>query len=149
MKRLTPLLCCCALLSLTLPALAADQDVIQFREAVMKTLNEQSAALGQIASGVVPEDNLVTHMNEIALAASAALKAFTPKVPGGEAKPAVWANWADFSKRMTDFAQQTAAGAKIAKEQGKDAALVQLINYADSCKGCHDMYRQEKSGDAN
>lgn len=149
MKGIAPLLCCCALSLLTLPALAADQDVIQFREAVMKTLNEQSAALGQIASGVIPDDNLVTHMDEIALAASAALKAFTPKVPGGEAKPAVWANWADFSKRMADFAQQTAAGAKIAREQGKDAALVQLINYADSCKACHDMYRQEKSSDTN
>lgn len=147
MKTVPLLLCACALLSLTLPVLAADQDVIQFREAVMKTLNEQSAALGEIASGAVPDDNLVTHMDELALAASTALKAFTPKVPGGEAKPAVWANWADFSKRMSDFAQQTAAGAKIAKEQGKDAALVQLINYADSCKGCHDMYRQEKSSD--
>jgi cytochrome c556 len=131
----------------TLPVLAADQDVVQFREAVMKTLNEQAAALGQIAAGAVPDDNLVTHMDELALAASTALKAFTPKVPGGEARPAVWANWADFSKRMSDFAQQTAAGAKITKDQGKDAALVQLINYADSCKGCHDMYRQEKKSD--
>lgn len=110
----------------------------------MKTMNEQVAALGEIASEVVPDDNLVAHMNILALTASTALKAFEPKVPGGEAKPEVWANWADFSKRMTAFAQETAAGAKIAKEQGKDAALVQLINYADSCKGCHDMYRQEK-----
>ncbi len=145
MKRIPLLLSSCALLSLTLPALAADQDAtVKFREAIMKTLNEQSAALGQIASGAIPDDNLVTHMDELALAASTALKAFTPKVPGGEAKPEVWANWADFSKRMSDFAQQTVAGAKIAKDQGKDAALVQLINYADSCKGCHDMYRMEK-----
>lgn len=144
MKRIPLFLCSSALLALALPALAADQDVIQYREAVMKTLNEQSAALGQIASGAVPDDSLVTHMDELALAASTALKAFTAKVPGGEAKPEVWTNWADFSKRMTDFAQLTAAGAKIAKDQGKDAAIVQLINYADSCKGCHDMYRQEK-----
>lgn len=143
MKRVF-LVCSVAMLSVTLPVLAADQDVIQFREAVMKTLNEQSAILGEMASGAIPDDNLVTHMDEMALAASTALKAFQEKVPGGEAKPDVWANWTDFSKRMSDFAQQTAAGAKIAKEQGKDAAMVQLINYADSCKGCHDMYRQEK-----
>jgi cytochrome c556 len=126
--------------------LAADQeaDAVQYREAVMKTLNEQVGALGQIASGVAPDDNLVAHMDILALAASAALKAFEPKVPGGQAKPEVWADWADFSKRMTAFAQQTAAGAKIAKSQGKDAAMVQLIDYADSCKGCHDMYRQDK-----
>jgi cytochrome c556 len=126
--------------------LAADQeaDAVQYREAVMKTLNEQVGALGQIASGVAPDDNLVAHMDILALAASTALKAFEPKVPGGQAKPEVWADWADFSKRMTAFAQQTAAGAKIAKSQGKDAAMVQLIDYADSCKGCHDMYRQDK-----
>jgi cytochrome c556 len=144
MKRIPLVLSSCALMLLTLPVLAADQDVIQFREAVMKTLNEQSAALGEIAAGAIPDDNLVTHMDEMALAASTALKAFTPKVPGGDAKPEVWANWADFSKKMSDFAKQTADGAKIAKEQGKDAAMVQLINYADSCKGCHDMYRQKK-----
>ncbi len=144
MRRFSILSCSCALLCAALPVLASDQDVVQYREAVMKTMNEQVAALGEIASEVVPDDNLVAHMNILALTASTALKAFEPKVPGGEAKPEVWANWADFSKRMTAFAQETAAGAKIAKEQGKDAALVQLINYADSCKGCHDMYRQEK-----
>ncbi len=112
----------------------------------MNTLNEESAALGQIASGVIPDDSLVAHMNILALAASAGVKAFQPKVPGGKAKPDVWANWADFSKRMNDFAQMTAAGAKVAKDQGKDAALVALINYADACKGCHDMYRQNQKG---
>lgn len=147
MRRLSILYCSCAMLLAALPVLASDQDAIQYREAVMKTLNEQAAALGQIASGAVPDDNMNAHMQILALAASTALKAFEPKVPGGKAKPEVWANWADFSKRMTEFAQETAAGAKIAKEQGKDAALVQLINYANSCKGCHDMYRQEeKSG---
>jgi cytochrome c556 len=83
-------------------------------------------------------------MDVLAMTAQTALKAFEPKVPGGEAKPEIWSNWADFSKRMTEFAQQSAAGAKIAKEQGKDAALVQLVNLADDCKGCHETYRQEK-----
>ena len=133
-----------ALLFAALPVLAADQDVIDYREAVMKIFNEQTGALGQIASGVVPDDNLVTHMQVLAMTAQTALKAFEPKVPGGEAKPGIWSNWADFSKRMTEFAQQSAAGAKIAKEQGKDAALEQLVNIADDCKGCHDTYRQEK-----
>jgi cytochrome c556 len=142
MKRLSLISCSCALLLAAVPVLASDQDVIQYREAIMNTLNEQSAALGQMASDVVPDGDLVTDMNILALTASTALKAFQAKVPGGKAKPDVWANWADFSKRMNDFAQMTAAGAKVAKEQGKDAALVQLVNYADACKGCHDMYRQ-------
>jgi len=69
---------------------------------------------GQILSTTVPDDNAIAHLEVLALAASMALKAFEPKVPGGEAKPEVWSNWADFAKRMNEFAQNTAAAAKTA-----------------------------------
>src|ERR1700733_4595292 len=72
-------------------ARADDKDVIDYREHVMNTLNEQSAALGQILSLSVPDDSFAAPLEAIALAASAALKSFEPKVPGGEAKPEVWA----------------------------------------------------------
>jgi cytochrome c556 len=117
--------------------------IIDYRQHIMKTLNEQSAALGQILSTTVPGDNTQQHIESLALAASIALKAFEPKVAGGEAKPEVWSNWPDFSKRMTDFAQKTAEMAKVAKTQGTDAALANVVD-ALSCKGCHDVYRSEK-----
>jgi hypothetical protein len=41
----------------SLSAFADDQDVIDYREHIMKALNEQSAALGQILSATVPGDN--------------------------------------------------------------------------------------------
>ena len=133
-----------ALAAFVLPsARADDKDVIEYRKHIMNTLNEQSAALGQILSTVVPDDNAVAHINAIALTASTALKAFEPKVPGGQAKPDVWANWADFSKRMNEFAQRTAQAAKVAKEQGKEAALSNILDQL-TCKSCHDVYRQEK-----
>jgi cytochrome c556 len=122
---------------------ADDKEIIDYRQHIMKTLNEQSAALGQILSTTVPGDNTSAHIQAIALAASLALKAFEPKVQGGEAKPEVWGNWPDFSKRMTDFAQKTAEMARISREQGNDAALANVVD-ALSCKGCHDVYRAEK-----
>lgn len=122
---------------------AKNKDIIDYREHIMKTLNEQSAALGQILSTTVPGDNTSQHLQAIALTASLALKSFEPKVPGGEAKPEVWANWADFSKRMNEFAQKTAEMAKISKEKGNDAALQNVVD-ALSCKACHDVYRAEK-----
>jgi cytochrome c556 len=109
----------------------------------MKTLDEQSAALGEMASGVIPQDNMGAHMQMLSLAASMALKAFTPKVAGGKAKPEVWSNWDDFSKKMNDFAQRAAAGAQA---QGQDAQLGALVDIANGCKGCHDMYRQDLKG---
>jgi cytochrome c556 len=134
---------------LGLPALlptvlhADNKDVVDYRMHIMNTLNEQSTALGQILSGVIPEKNAQAHLEAIALTASTALKAFEPKVPGGEAKAAVWSNWADFSKRMNDFARLTREATKVAKEKGFTAAGPSIID-ALSCKSCHDVYREEK-----
>jgi cytochrome c556 len=124
-------------------AYADDRDVVDYREHVMNTLNEQSEAIGQILSGAVPLDNLAEHLNAIALTASIAVKAFQPKVLGGEAKPDVWANWPDFAKRMNEFARNTAQIAKAAKEPGQ-GGMNEMIIDALSCKACHDLYRRDK-----
>jgi cytochrome c556 len=124
-------------------AYADDKDVVDYRQHIMNTLNEQTAALGEILSGAVPDDNVIAHLDALALTASTALKAFVPKVPGGQARPEVWSNWADFSLRMNEFAQRTAAMAKLAHEQGKEAGLATVMD-ALSCKKCHDNYRREK-----
>ena len=122
---------------------ADDKDVIKYREHVMNALNEQSEALGQILSTAIPDDNVTGHLDALALAASIALKAFEPKVAGGEAKPEVWSKWADFSKRMNELAQKTAALAKTAHEHGKEAGLANVTE-ALTCKSCHEVYRHEK-----
>jgi cytochrome c556 len=124
-------------------ATADNTDVIDYRQHIMNTLNEQAGALGEILSGAIPDDNVIAHLDALSLTASTALKAFEPKVPGGQSKPEVWTNWADFSRRMNEFAQNTAAMAKLAHEQGKEAGLAKVMD-ALTCKKCHDTYRQEK-----
>ncbi len=124
-------------------ASADNSNTIDYRQHIMNTLNEQAGALGEILAGAVPDDNVLAHLDALALTASTALKAFEPKVPGGQSKPEVWSNWADFSRRMNEFAQGTASMAKVAHEQGKEAGLAQVMD-ALSCKKCHDTYRQEK-----
>lgn len=134
---------------LSLPALlptavhADDKDVVDYRMHIMHTLNAQSAALGQILSGVIPEENAQAHLEAIALTAATALKAFEPKVAGGESKADVWTHWPDFSKRMNDFARLTREAAKVSKEKGFSAASTNIVD-ALSCKSCHDLYREEK-----
>jgi len=151
MKRNPILYCSVALLFAALPALvlasdqASRQDVIKYREAIMKTMNQQAAALGQIASTVIPQTNLTAHFEIIALTASAALQAFKPDVPGGKAKPEIWSNWPDFSKRMAQFVQDANGSVKIAEAQGMDGALTQMVALANDCKACHDKYRQPQT----
>ncbi len=124
-------------------ALADDKDVIDYRQHIMHTLDEQAVALGQVLSAAAPPDNFVAHLEAIALAASTSLKSFEAKVPGGESTPAVWEKWADFSERMNAFAAKTAKVAKVAKERGQDAVMGDLVD-ALSCKPCHEIYREEK-----
>jgi cytochrome c556 len=120
-----------------------DKDVMEYRQHIMKSMEQQTAALGQILSGAGPAENTVAHMQALALTASIALESFKPKVPGGAAKPEVWNDWADFSKRMKEFADKSAEMAKIGREQGADQAALHVIE-ALPCKGCHDVYRDEK-----
>jgi cytochrome c556 len=122
---------------------ADDKDVVEYRQHIMKSLQEQTAAFGQILSGAGPTENTLAHMETLALSASIALRSFEAKVPGGAAKPEVWSNWADFSKKMKDFADKSAEMAKIGREQGVDQAAMKVIE-ALPCKGCHDVYRDEK-----
>ena len=126
------------------PAFAAEnQDVIDYRQRIMKTLDAQVAILGQILSYATPDDQVVSHLEAIAEAASQSLKSFEPKVEGGESLPVVWTQWDDFSAKMNDFVAKTRAAADTAKAQGKDAALTNILD-ALRCKDCHDVYRKKQ-----
>lgn len=124
-------------------ARADDQDAIDYRELIMKQLDAESAALGMIVSGQVPPDSLSLQARAIASSAKSALKAFEPKVLGGEAKPEVWTKWDDFSKRMQTFAQKTEEMAKVS-EGGNVQKVTELVIDALPCKACHDVYRTKK-----
>ena len=108
----------------SLPARADDQDVIDYRTHVMKTLGEQMGAIGMILENKAPADNLALHLKVLAVTATQAKKAFEPKVPGGNAKPEVWANWPDFSKRLDELVAATAelAAARRTKAWPRSAA---------------------------
>jgi len=130
--------------AVSLPAFAADPtDIIDYRKHVMKTLGAQAAAMGMTLQGKAPAENFTLHVQGLASAAATALAAFEENVPGGESKPEVWSKWDDFAKRMNELATNTADLAKTA-EAGGAAAAAPKLQAALNCKGCHDLYREEK-----
>jgi len=131
------------LLAFQQAAHADGQDNIDYRQQIMKQLDAEATALGMIVSGQVPPDALSLQSRALASSAKSALKAFEPKVPGGEAKPEVWAKWDDFSKRMQTFAQKSEEMAKVS-ETGNVQKVTELMIDALPCKACHDVYRQKK-----
>lgn len=127
-------------------AQADDEDTVAYRKHIMKTLDEQTAAIGMIFSGAIPDTNLQLHLDAIATTAAMGLSAFEPNVPGGDSMPEVWSNWDDFAKRMNEFAARTANMAKVAREQGTDHAAELAIDALD-CKSCHKLYNSKRSDD--
>jgi len=121
-------------------ALADDQDVIDYRRHVMKTMGEEVASMRMIMDRKAPAESFAAHARVLAITATMAKKAFEPKVAGGDAKPEVWANWADFARRLDALVSATDELAKVAQSGGL-AAAGPKVDEALSCKGCHERYR--------
>lgn len=132
----------CAGSLLPVSGFADDQDVRDYRSHIMKTMGEQLAALDQITKGKAPAGDVVAQAEVLSITAGLAKLAFTPKVEGGRAKPEVWAEWDDFSKRLDEMAAAAADLASAAKQGGVAAVTPKLGSL--SCKGCHDVYREPK-----
>ena len=141
MTRLFALVALGGLVCASLPSRADDQDVIDYRTHIMKTMGEQTDAIGLILENKVPADNFATHLKVLAVTATQAKRAFEPKVPGGNSKPEVWANWADFSKRLDELVTITADLAAAAQHDSV-AAVGGKLKSSLKCKSCHENYRK-------
>lgn len=127
----------------TSTANADEQDVIDYRRRIMKTMGEEAAVLGMMMQQKIPSTEFATHVQALAATAATAKRAFEPNVPGGDAKPEVWAQWPDFSKHLDELVVATGELAKTAKEGGMAAAGPKMKT-ALNCKSCHDTYRVPK-----
>ncbi|NKB44966.1 MAG: hypothetical protein GKS03_11880 [Alphaproteobacteria bacterium] len=124
-------------------AQAADKDVIDYRQNLMKSLGAHAAGLGAIAQNKVPYgDNLAHHADAIAAAAEAARLAFKENLPGGTAAANIWEEWEDFDNR---FAALAVAGREVAAaaRSGGMAEAGPKMGGLFICKSCHDTYRTE------
>ncbi len=122
------------------------EDVIKYRQNVMKANGAHMAAVGAILQGKVEyKKDLVYHAN--------ALKAINGDVPAlfpkgsdfGDTKAldGVWAKRAEFEKRAKDTRAKADAFAKAAGGDAK-AALAKFKELSDSCKACHKDFRKEE-----
>ncbi len=125
------------------PDKAQNDGLIFARQQAMSDLADQSKKLGNIVAGLAPASELAATTRAIADGAKDALDSFRPQIPGGQEKPEVWTNNADFMQRMEAFARNAEAMAK-AGETGNVAAVTEKMIDAMPCKQCHDVYRKPK-----
>ena len=120
-------------------AIGDDQDAIDYRVHVMKSLGEQLAAVDMILARKAPPDAFAVHVQVIARVAAQAKLAFEPKIAGGNSKPEVWSNWADFAKRLDAMVAASNDLAKAAKD-ANPSTVGPRIRASLDCEGCHKLY---------
>jgi cytochrome c556 len=127
------------------PINASDENTIEYRKNIMKTQDSQAAAIGQILALMVPDKNLTLHFEALLIATRQAKEAFKPNVPGGGARPEVWENWEDFSARLDKAEENLVKAVATAKAQGGSGSIGEdAIEAMNSCKDCHDTYRNKE-----
>ena len=119
------------------------QDAVAYRRYLMRAMDAQTASVGQILAWMVADRNFVLHLEAIVANARMSVGAFEPAVAGGESLPRVWTDREDFAARMLALADGVGQTAATARQLGKDAALVPLMD-ALTCDGCHDLYRRSQ-----
>jgi len=138
MKKLLP---AALLLMLTATGVHADDsDAVEYRKHIMSTMDEELASIDMVLANRAPAAALAAHARILAITAGTVKKAFESNTPGGDAKPDVWANWADFVSHLDAL---TAAAGQLAQADPAAAAGLK-VNVATACKNCHDQYRVPK-----
>jgi len=120
-----------------------EEDPVLARQLIMQALDEDAEALGMIVARAVPPTKMAEHAHNVAKHAKESYESFKVNAPGGRAKPEIWTNWDDYSKRMESFVAKSEEMAKIA-DTGDINAVTEIMVDAMPCKSCHDVYREPK-----
>ena len=126
---------------------AESEDIIKYRQSVMKANGAHMAAANAIISGKVDfKSQLADHARALH-AINKDINALFPKDSDfGETKAldAIWKNSADFQKRARDSAQKADAFAKSVAAGDSKRYTASFKELSDSCKACHKDFRKEE-----
>ena len=148
MKALSALTLAAVFTTVALPAsaqFAKPEDAIKYRQSGLSVLGTHFGRLGAMANGKIPFDAKSAQE-------SAEIVAFMSKLPwtgfgagteGGKAKPEIWkeqAKFKDLSGKMEAEAVKLNAAAKTGNLDNLKTAFGPAAN---SCKSCHDSFRNK------
>ena len=122
------------------------EDLIKYRQAVMKAQGGYMGALGLIAKGKVPYGKHAQgHARALASLNRLVIHLFPEGSDMGEtnAKDKLWADFETFKKAARDSEKATDALAKAAKKNDLGAIKAAYGDVGKSCKGCHKEYRKK------
>ena len=146
----------CIAVAATLAAMAAPasaqfakpEDAIKYRQSALSVLGTHFGRVGAMANGRVPFDAKVAADNAELVAGMAKLPwaGFAPGTDKGgntRAKPEIWTEQAKFKENNDKLVAESAKLAAAAKTGNLDALKTAFAATADTCKACHDTFRNK------
>lgn len=129
-------------------AQAKPEDVIKYRKAQYTVLLWNWMPLNAMVRGRIPFDaaEFARRAERVAAVAPQLLEGFPEGSGTGaptEAKPEIWADFADFSAKMKDLERESAALAAVSKGGDEAAIKAQFALTGGACKACHDKYKAD------
>lgn len=125
----------------------ASEDMIKYRQAVMKSQGGHMSAAAQIIKGKVNfGSDLHYHAAALAASSTGLTKLFPKDSDFGEtrAKAEIWTDSAEFEKASKD-AEKSAKAFLAAVKSNERAAITKTFgDLGEACKGCHKKFREKK-----
>lgn len=135
-------------LAAALPASAQFQkpeDAVKYRQSALFVMAQHFGRIGAMANGRVPYDAKVAADNAEIVADMAKLPwaGFGPGTDkiSQKAKPEIWTEQAKFKEHADKLVAETAKLAAAAKTNNLDNLKAAFGPAANTCKACHDAYR--------
>ena len=134
-----------------LPAAAQFQkpeDAVKYRKAAFTVMSTHFGRIAAMAQGKVPFDAAAASANADIVATLAHLPfgGFVDGTAGtekGSAKASIWTERAKFDEGAKKLHEETAKLATVAKGGNLDQIKVAVGAVGQSCKACHDNYRNQ------
>lgn len=150
MKILACVALAATLVTLTAPAsaqFAKAEDAIKYRKSALFVMSQHFGRLGAMVNGKIPFDAKAAADNADVVASMAKLPwaAFGPETDLGEtrAKPEVWSQAAKFKENNEKLMADTVKLAAAAKTGNLDSLKAAFSATANTCKACHDTFREK------
>ncbi len=132
----------------TIIAVAAEtEDIIKYRQGVMKSVGGHMAAAAQIVRGKVDYgDDLGYHAESIARTMQTVESLFPKDTDFGETRAldAIWSEPDKFKAVSDESRAATSAFHDAVKSSDKNAYAAKFKAVADACKACHKDFREKK-----
>ncbi|MES3001751.1 MAG: cytochrome c [Pseudomonadota bacterium] len=149
MKFVASLVLAAAAFAVAAPAsaqFAKPEDAIKYRQSALFIMSQHFGRIGAMVNGRVPYDAKVAVDNaeivaEMSKLPWAGFGPGTDKPSPTKAKPDVWTEQAKFKEHNEKLVGETAKLLAAAKTNNLDNLKTAFGSTANTCKGCHDSFR--------